>query len=110
MMSQIISLITAVVFLVATIISVRGDLPWWVILLAVLAVVGTAFPTIRSKLSKMISKYKCGRREKKLVRQEWTELRKLAAALLEITESNRMKVESTIYEIARTAIPQKQDY
>jgi len=109
-MSQIISLITAVVFLIATIISVIGDLPWWVILVAILLFVVSVAPAIYHRVSAAFIKYRYQRVEQELVEQHWGELKKLAVEMQQITESNRVEMASIICDLAHKAMPDKQNY
>lgn len=109
-MSQIISFITAIIFLVATIIGVIGALPWWVIVVAVLLFVVSATPPLYRKASAVLLRRRIERQEQKLVHQHWGELRRLATELHEVMESSRMEIASIMYDSVHRVIPDKQDY
>ncbi len=105
------SLITAVVFLIATIITVVGELPWWVVLVAVLLFVGSVAPTLYKRISTAIDKRKHKRHQQNIVQQHWGELRRLATELHHMTESSRIEVPSTISDMAKTVLlDDKQEY
>ena len=100
-MSQIISLIAALVILAAAIIGARGDLPWWVVLITALIFAGWVIGTFYSRLKTAIRGLLRGRRAKKLAWQHWGELRRLAAELRKMTESNTTEMVSTVYNLWR---------
>lgn len=110
MAQRLISLATAVIFLIATVVSVVGELPWWIIVVAVLLFVGSISPALYSKVSSALAKRKQKKQERKLVYQHWGELRRLAAALLEVTESSRTEIASIINQIASGLPAYKQEH
>lgn len=109
-MNQIISLITSLILLAVTIASARGNFPWWVVLIAVLVFVGWVIGTNYRRVFSAIKNLFEHKREQEFTKRHWGELRKLAVRLQEITESGRREIASEIYELAKRAVPDKQDY
>lgn len=110
MVSQIVSLITALILLAVAIASGTGRLPWWVVLIAVLVFVGWVGITFRSRLSTAIRNWLQRRHEQDMARQHWAELRRLTAELRTATESNRTEMASIIYNLITSIRPLVQDY
>ncbi|MFC2003446.1 hypothetical protein ACFLV4_05840 [Chloroflexota bacterium] len=109
-MGQIVSLITALILLAAAIVSGQGDIPWWVVLIVVLTFVGWVIITNHHRISSTIKDLIQHRREEKFSKQQWGELRQLAIRLQVTTESGRREIASEIYELAKRAAPDKQNY
>ena len=109
MLETVIRLITAVIPLIAVILSIYGGLPWEVVLAIALGALVLVVPKAYGWFSVALQKRAKQQKEQQLVERHWGELRRLAAELQEVTESNRVEIAGTVFDIAKRAVPEKRD-
>jgi len=110
MTETILRLLAVVILLVSAIISALGNLPWWVVLILALLFVALPAPKAYRWFSSILRKRGQQRREQKLVERHWQDLTRLATELQAMTESSRMEIIGTIFDLAMKVAPEKQDY
>lgn len=109
-MTPQVSLLTAIILFVCTIVSAIGHLPWWVVLVLGLMFVGVATPRVYDEIAVALRRRTKQRRELALVKGHWLELRKLTTELQRLTSPLNKEVTGVICDIARRVLHPSCDY
>lgn len=102
-------LITAIILLMSAILSVFGNFPWWVVPILAFVFLSLAGPKAYKLFTSTLQKRAKQKKEQQLVERHWGELRRLAADLQGVTEPNRVEIAGTVFNIAKRAVPEKQN-